>query len=277
MQGQIVKIESSLYTVENHNDRIPCVLRGKFRKQHILPRVGDYVVFDEKQQVIEEILPRKNAFLRPFVANIDIAFIVTSVHIPNLVPTLLDKLLVLMELNQVKPIICVTKMDLLNEKEQNEKKKFFSYYASCGYEVIYNYELKKIKQQLEGNTCVFVGQTGAGKSTLLNHLEPNWHLKTGEVSKSLGRGRHTTRTVELLSLLGGKLLDTPGFSSLELTGSEEELKNAFIEFRKYPCPFKDCTHTKEKECSIKEQVEKGNILKSRYESYLQFRFEVMKK
>ncbi len=277
MQGQIVKIESTIYTVKQNEQVFPCVLRGKFRKQHILPRVGDYVVFDKNQNVIEEILPRKNEFARPFVANIDIAFIVTSVHIPSLTPQLLDKLLVLMHLNQVEPIICITKLDLIDEEKRKEVMTFFQYYKELGYKVVTNLELAEIKKIIKGKTCVFTGQTGAGKSTLINKLEPDLRLKTGEVSKALGRGRHTTRTVELFNFLGGKLLDTPGFSSLELKGCEEDIRSSFKEFSKYPCPFKDCTHTKEKECVVKQKVEEGKILESRYQSYLQLLNEVKKR
>lgn len=277
MQGQIVKIESTIYTVKQNEQVFPCVLRGKFRKQHILPRVGDYVVFDKNQNVIEEILPRKNEFDRPFVANIDIAFIVTSVHIPSLTPQLLDKLLVLMHLNQVEPIICITKLDLIDEEKRKEVMTFFQYYKELGYKVVTNLELAEIKKIIKGKTCVFTGQTGAGKSTLINKLEPDLRLKTGEVSKALGRGRHTTRTVELFNFLGGKLLDTPGFSSLELKGCEEDIRSSFKEFSKYPCPFKDCTHTKEKECVVKQKVEEGKILESRYQSYLQLLNEVKKR
>ena len=277
MKGQIIKIESTLYTVKHHDKKTLCVLRGKFRKQHILPRVGDYVVFDEEKKVIEEILPRKNAFERPFVANIDLAFLVTSVYMPDLVPILLDKLLILMQNHQVTPIICVTKMDLLSKEKKQAMSSFFSYYQKIGYTVVYNDELDKIKKLIRGKTCVFTGQTGAGKSTLLNRLEPKWNLKTGEVSKALGRGKHTTRTVELLSFLGGKLLDTPGFSSLELSLKNEELQDAFPEFQKINCPFKDCTHTHEKECLVKKQVNLKIILESRYQSYLQLKEEVKKK
>lgn len=277
MQGQICKIESTLYTVKNETKSYPCVLRGKFGKQHILPRVGDYVVFDENKKVIDEILPRKNAFDRPFVANIDLAFLVTSVQIPAVNPMLLDKLLVLMALHQVEPVICITKLDLIAEEEKKPIMQFFDYYRKLGYSVVTNQEIDVIRKIVNNKTCVFTGQTGAGKSTLLNRLDASLQLKTGEVSKALGRGKHTTRNVELFNFLGGKLLDTPGFSSLELTGTVEEIKNAFREFSSVSCPFQDCTHTKEKECIVKQKVESGEILKSRYQSYLQLLEEVKKR
>jgi ribosome biogenesis GTPase len=175
-----------------------------------------------------------------------------------------------MEINHVEPIICITKSDLLDESQLKEIKGVLSYYEKIGYKVIYNYELDKIKSLLENKTSVFTGQTGAGKSTLLNKLNPNWNLEVGEVSTALGRGRHTTRVVELFEINHGKVMDTPGFSSLEFNCSKEEIRNAFVEFSMYPCPFKDCSHTNEKECVVKKEVYANNILESRYLNYLNF-------
>ena len=151
------------------------------------------------------------------------------------------------------------------------------YYNNIGYKVITNKDIDKIKELIKDKTVVFIGQTGAGKSTLLNKLNPNWHLKTGEVSLALGRGRHTTRNVELYDFLDGKVLDTPGFSALDLSiYKKENIKYAFKEFSNYNCPFRDCTHTKEKECMIKKAVDDSKILKSRYDSYLKFYEEAIK-
>ncbi len=269
MQGQIVKISSNIHYVEQNNQLYPCVPRGKFRKQHILPRVGDYVVFLPEEKVIEEILPRKNEFMRPLVSNIDQAFIVVSLKEPDFSLSLLDRFLALMELHHVKSIICLTKKDLLEEKEKKEYQKYIHYYQEIGYPIVYNDELDKIKKLISNKTSVFTGQTGVGKSTLLNRLNPEWHLKTDQISYSLGRGKHTTRTVELYHFLDGKLLDTPGFSALSFAEySKEEIRSAFIEFALYPCVFKDCTHTNEKECCVKQAVLENKILRSRYESYL---------
>ena len=146
-----------------------------------------------------------------------------------------------------------------------------AYYQSIGYVVVYNTELEKIKNLLKEKVTVFAGQTGAGKSTLLNRLNPNWNLEVGEVSLALGRGRHTTRVVELFPFLGGKVMDTPGFSALEFpTYTKEQIRDAFIEFHNYTCPFRDCSHTKESECVVKKEVFANNILKSRYLNYLYF-------
>lgn len=270
MKGQIVKIHSDLHYVQADNQVYPCKCRGVFRKEKILPLVGDYVEFDDKKKVIEKILPRKNEFYRPKVSNIDQAFLITSLVSPDFSLNLLDKLLVLMELHSVRPIICITKKDLVSN-DFSKIKEILSYYESIGYQVVYNTDLDIIKKLLKDKTSVFTGQTGAGKSTLLNKLNPNWNLETGEVSIALGRGRHTTRVVTLYELFGGKVMDTPGFSALDFHGySKEEIRDAFVEFKRYPCPFKDCLHTKEKECEVKRAVSSNNIMKSRYQNYLSF-------
>lgn len=271
MQGQIIKIVSDLHYVSCNDEVYPCKCRGIFRKEHITPVVGDYVLFSIEKKLIEEILPRKNEFERPKVSNIDQAFIVTSLVNPNFSLNLLDKMLVLMELHNVEAIICITKEDLVSDLELEKIRKTLEYYKSLGYEVVSNQEIDKIKALIKGKTSVFTGQTGAGKSTLLNKLNPNWNLETGEVSLALGRGRHTTRVVELFSLFDGKVMDTPGFSALDFNKySKEEIRDAFIEFSMYPCPFKDCMHTKEEDCCVKEAVSSNNIMKSRYENYLKF-------
>lgn len=271
MRGQIVKIHSDLHYVQVEKDTYPCKCRGVFRKKKILPLVGDFVEFNKEKLVIEEILPRKNEFLRPKVSNIDQAFLITSLKVPDFSLHLLDKLLVLMELHSVKPIICITKRDLVRDDEFRKIEEVLAYYQKIGYTVIYNNELDKIKQLLKGKTSVFTGQTGAGKSTLLNLLNPNWKLETGEVSSALGRGRHTTRVVTLYELFGGKVMDTPGFSALDFKGyTKEEIRDCFLEFRKFPCPFADCLHTREVECGVKDAVINNNIMKSRYLNYLNF-------
>ena len=271
MKGQIVKINSDLHFVSYNNNIYPCKCRGLFRKEHIIPVVGDYVLFSSDKLLIEDVLPRKNIFNRPKVSNIDQAFLITSLKLPDLSLNLLDKFISLMEINNVRPIICITKSDLVDEDELNTINNVFNYYSGIGYTVIYNYELDKIKELIKDKTSVFTGQTGAGKSTLLNKLNPDWNLDVGEVSVALGRGKHTTRVVELFELYDGYVMDTPGFSSLELSNyTKEQIRDSFIEFKKYPCIYKDCMHTKESECIVKENVKNNNIMKSRYINYLNF-------
>lgn len=268
MKGQITKIISNNYTVSTSDKNYICKPRGKFRKEKKTPLVGDYVLFDEKNNYILEIENRKNSLLRPMVANIDQAFLVTSLKEPDLSLNLMDKLLVVMEINKIKPIICLAKQDKCTKEELKQYKKIMLYYKNIGYDVIYNNELEKIKEYIKGKTSVFTGQTGAGKSTLLNKLNPDLKLKTGEISFALNRGKHTTRHVELLEMFGGKVLDTPGFSSLEFKNmTKDEIRNAFIEFKKFPCIYKDCNHIDEEECRIKQAVKENNIMETRYENY----------
>ena len=272
MTGKIVKQLSNDYTVKTEKGLIVCKPRGKFRKLGITPLVGDNVVIDEENNYILEILKRKNELERPSVSNIDQAVIVTSVKIPNFSSNLLDKLLNIIEFNNIKPIICFTKLDLLNEEELNEIKLIMEYYKKIGYEV-YNNDDDELKNIFKDKITVFAGQSGAGKSSLLNRLDRNLNIEIGEVSIALGRGKHTTRHTELIEVLGGLIADTPGFSAVDFTGmTRSDIRDNFIEFNEYRhlCEYKDCMHMNETKCSIKDNVENNNILKSRYENYLKF-------
>lgn len=268
MIGQITKIVSNQYTVNSNGKTYLCNSRGKFRRDGITPMVGDYVEFDDINNYILNIKTRKNTLIRPMVSNIDQGLIVTSVQIPEFSSILLDKLIVLMEINKVVPIICITKMDLLNDREKEEIYKYVDYYKSIGYKVLFNDDIENIKTIFKNKVTVFTGQTGAGKSRLLNSLNPNLNFEVGEVSLALGRGRHTTRHIELVEMYDGKVLDTPGFSALEFNNiSKGTIRDSFIEFKKYPCKYKDCMHLDEEECIIKKKVEDGTILRSRYLNY----------
>lgn len=271
MEGQIVKILSNLYTVNSNGKIYECHSRGKFRNENITPLVGDFVKFDEENNYILEILPRKNCLERPLVSNVDQGLIVTSLKEPDFSTNLLDKLLVVMEHNKIKPIICLTKNDLLKGKEKKEIKTIINYYKKLGYKVLYNTNTFRIKRLFKNKTTVFTGQSGAGKSTLINKLDKKLNLETGEISHALGRGKHTTRYVQLLELYGGKVVDTPGFSMIEFNNmTKEELRDSFIEFKKFPCPYKDCMHLTEGECRVKQNVKDKKILTSRYENYKKF-------
>lgn len=273
MKGKIIKCLSNDYTVLAGNETYICKSRGKFRKLNITPLVGDNVIFDEQNKYILEILPRKNELVRPPVANIDQAILITSVKEPDFSSNLLDKLITIIEYNNVKPIICFTKTDLLTSEEKKEIETIYNYYKSIGYDVYYNYEIDEIKKIFKDKVSVFTGQTGAGKSTLLNKLDSNLNIKTGEISIALGRGKHTTRHTELINLCNGLVADTPGFSALSLDSlSKADIRDQFNEFNKYRdlCKYKDCMHDKEDHCMIKEKVNDKTILKSRYENYLKF-------
>ena len=194
----------------------------------------DNCIFDENKKYIIEIKERKTELVRPPVANIDQAFIITSAKEPDFSSNLLDKLLCVIEYNNIKPIICFTKLDLLNEDELKDIEDIIKYYKKIGYQVFKNTEIEEIKKQFKNKKTVFTGQSGSGKSTLLNKLDKNLNLKTNEISQALGRGKHTTRHVELLNLYDGLIADTPGFSSLDFIGmTNEDIRDNFIEFNDY--------------------------------------------
>lgn len=280
MEGQIIKIVSNLYYVEINGKIIPCHSRGLFRNKNITPVVGDYCIIDEENKYIMEIKERRNSLIRPLVSNVDQGLIITSLEVPSFSTNLLDKLITIMEIEKVKPIICVTKEDLISDEEKKKYREIFSYYKSLGYEVYYNYELDKIKKIFKDKVTVFTGQTGSGKSSLFNKLSPSLNFAVGEVSTALGRGKHTTRYVELVNLLGGKLVDTPGFSSIDLSiYNKEQIKSSFIEFRDCNCKWNDCMHIKEDSntCEVKKKLEEKEIKESRYEDYVKFINEIGEK
>ncbi len=269
MEGLIIKIISNQCFVKNNKEVIVCSFRGNMRRQTMLPLVGDKVLFDKEKRVVEEILPRRNSIRRPPVANITQAIIVTSLVCPDFSTNLIDKLLIELEFNNIKPYICLTKKDLISNEDYKKVEEDIKYYNKIGYKVFNNYELDDIKNIFKDQVTVLVGQTGAGKSTLLNKLMPELNIKTGEVSEALGRGRHTTRHIEIYDLFDGMLLDTPGFSALDFQNmTKKEVRDSFIEFKEYPCPYRDCLHINESECSIKKAVTEGNIPKFRYDNYL---------
>lgn len=273
MQGQIIKNVSNDYTVLSNEQKYVCKARGKFRKLNLTPLVGDQVIFDKKNNYILEILPRKNSLVRPPVSNIDQVIIITSVKRPDFDTNLLDKMLSIVEFNNIKPIICLTKLDLLESSELEEINGYITYYKKIGYDVVINTELDRIKDLIREKINVFTGQSGAGKSTLLNKLDNSLNLKTDEISLALNRGKHTTRHTELINVCDAWIADTPGFSALEFTSMENsDIRDNFIEFNEYKdkCKYKDCMHNLEDVCEIKNKVNDNTILKSRYENYLKF-------
>ena len=268
-KGKIIRIISNLYSVLVNDTIIEARARGKFRKDEISPMVGDEVIIDIEKKYIIEILPRKNYLTRPNISNIDLVICVTSTKEPDLSLNLLDKQLAFLALHNIPSIICFTKYDLLNDSEKQEINNLKEYYQGIGITVVINSEITKIKEILKGKEVGLLGQSGAGKSSLVNKLG-NYDIKTQKISKALGRGIHTTRHVEIYKVSDFYLIDTPGFSALDLNfTTKDNLKNGFIEFQNYECRFKDCKHYKEIDCGIKEEVGKS-ILPSRYENYINF-------
>lgn len=282
-KGKIIKALSGFYYVLKEEEVIQCRGRGIFRKQNITPLVGDYVEYEaenNKEGYVLSIEERKNELTRPPIANIDQAVLVFSAMEPAFSTTLLDRFLVLIESKDIEPIICITKMDLLNKAD--ELAHYVSDYRNIGYTVIETSSetfngLEALGDYLNGKTSVFAGQSGVGKSSLLNAIRPDLQLKTDEISDSLGRGKHTTRHVELIPAAGGLVADTPGFSSLDFDGIEaEELSSCFPEMadRSNACKFRGCIHVNEPKCAIKKAVEAGEIPSYRYDHYLQFMEEI---
>lgn len=285
-QGQIRKALSGYYYVEQDGELIQCRGRGVFRNRGESPLVGDIVDFTKEGDsdgYVMKIHPRKNELVRPPIANVDQAILVFSVKEPAFNTVLLDRFLVVLESFHIEPIICLTKMDLLTDEELVAIQPYIEDYEHIGYEVITTYKddtslLERIQPMLEGKMTVLAGQSGVGKSTLLNTLIPALNLKTGIISQSLGRGKHTTRHVELIEVCGGLLADTPGFSSFDFdTIEKEELTACFPEFLRISegCKFRGCLHMKEPKCAVKSALETGEIKNYRYEHYEQFLQEII--
>ncbi|WP_099224293.1 ribosome small subunit-dependent GTPase A [Listeria costaricensis] len=283
MEGQIIKALSGFYYCYHEGKVYQCRARGNFRKRKLTPLVGDDVVFQAENETdgyIMEILPRENALVRPPVANIDIAILVFSAVEPAFSTNLADRFLVAIEHEDIRPVICISKMDLADEAETENILQLVDIYRAIGYEVFLTsreVDKESLIERIEGKTAVIAGQSGVGKSTLLNQLNPNLSLETGAISDALGRGRHTTRHVELLPIGAGFIADTPGFSSIEWTTIEAaELQFSFpeIEDRRSGCKFRGCLHENEPSCAVKVAVQEGEIASFRYEHYLQILTEI---
>ena len=276
MEGRIVKALSGFYYVDTGEAVIACRARGKFRHQGVSPLVGDLVTVTPTQAgqgMVDEISPRRNQFSRPAVANIDQLVIVASGAVPVTDPFLIDRMITIAEAKECQVIVCFNKSDLDRAEE------LYQVYRQAGIEVLHvsaeNGEgLERLRDLIAGKVSAFTGNSGVGKSSILNALYPGFGLQVAEVSEKLGRGRHTTRHVELFAADGGFVIDTPGFSSFDVEQMEhirpEDLGETFREFRPYlgQCQFVGCTHTKEKGCAVLAALRDGKIAPSRHASYV---------
>ncbi|MCL2572875.1 MAG: ribosome small subunit-dependent GTPase A [Defluviitaleaceae bacterium] len=267
--GLITKGVGGEYTVVCDDGVYVCTARGVFRNRQITPFVGDHVTIDTNKNSIETIKPRINLLKRPPVANIDQVIVTMAAAQPEFHPGLLDRFLVIAAYENINAIICINKYDL--HKGQD----FTIPYVQAGYPVVkvsaeLSQGLMELKSLMENKLNVFAGPSGVGKSSLINALIPGAKMETGDISSRLQRGKHTTRHAEILTLGAGFCVDTPGFSSLEIENIPiEEISSCFIEFSQFlgQCKFTNCLHYSEKDCAIKDQINK-TIHQSRYDSYL---------
>mgnify|MGYP005755619759 FL=1 len=273
MTPYITKGVGGFYYVRTETGMVECRARGIFRKRGLTPVAGDNVALSADNAAIEEILPRKNVFIRPPVANLDVLFIVASTTQPTPSTRILDELTAAAVYKDVQPVLVITKADLAAADQ------LMACYAHSGIPVVQlQYDtgegLDLLRGYIVGHLCAFCGNSGVGKSTLLNALDPSLQRQTGAISQKLGRGRHTTREVEIFESCGGRIADTPGFASLEAQKlariPKEELQHAFPEFAPYfgQCRFTGCSHRSETGCAVRAALQAGEISPSRYESYL---------
>lgn len=289
MQGKIIKGIAGFYYVEVAESGVyECKAKGVFRKDKVKPLVGDDVeleVLDEQEKTgnITAILPRRNALIRPAVANVDQAMVIFAMKNPRPNFSLLDRFLLMMERQGVKTIICLNKQDLADPEEAEEIRRV---YRECGYQVVLT-SLKEeagmadVEELLRGKTTVVAGPSGVGKSSLTNRMQGEVLMETGEISRKLKRGKHTTRHSQLIPL--GKdtfLCDTPGFTSLYVEEMDkEELRFYFPEFTHYEgkCRFQGCVHIHEPGCAVKDALEEGKLSRRRYDNYVEFYEELKEK
>lgn len=277
-EGVIVKGIAGFYYVEDNNGNIfECKARGKFKRDKLSPIVGDKVyidLLDDVHGVINEIKPRKNQLIRPTVANIDQAILVFAIKKPDINYVQLDKLLIFIEHHGIDAIICINKCDL---DVENQIDKIKHIYEGIGYDLIKTNGktgegMEELKDKIKDKISVFAGPSGVGKSTIFNRFQSKVVMETGEISKKIERGKHTTRHAELIEIVKGSyIVDTPGFSSLDLSFiKEQELQYSFREFAEYlgECKYSSCLHWKENGCKVKEMVDKGEITQERYNTYI---------
>ncbi|MBQ7371291.1 MAG: ribosome small subunit-dependent GTPase A [Blautia sp.] len=289
MQGKIIKGVGGFYYVHCPDGVIyECRAKGIFRKDHQKPLVGDDVeitVLDpvDQEGSVTKLLPRKNSLIRPAVANVDQAFVIFAAESPKPNFLLLDRFLIMMERENIPAVICFNKIDLVPEKERQQ---LADIYQDCGYPVLFSsveqqIGTEEIRSTLLGKTTVVAGPSGVGKSSLTNLMQEEVQMETGEISKKLKRGRHTTRHSQIIPVAEQTyLVDTPGFTSLYLSEMEEqELKDCFHEFTPYEgqCRFLGCRHIHEPDCRVREALESGKISRQRYEDYVALHEELKEK
>lgn len=282
MEGKIIKGIGGFYYVKTNEEIIECKARGKFRHKDMKPMVGDNVDINVSngKGVIEDIYDRSSELIRPTVANVTQAFVVFAIKNPDINFDLLNRFLILCEYNNIKAIVCLNKVDLASDEEKEDIKKKIN---DIGYDLLFinakkGLGIELLKERLKDNETVLCGPSGAGKSTLINTLINRTHMETGVVSEKIGRGKHTTRHSELIEIENGYLVDSPGFSNIDISFMDkEELRYCFPEFEEYnhSCKFRGCLHNKEPECAVKNALHDNKINETRYNFYIRILEELL--
>ncbi len=270
--GIVVRALAGFFYVQIGDQILECKASKKLKGKHQKIIVGDYVKVDTKAKYIVAMYPRENELVRPLISNVFNAFLVFSVTEPKMNFGLLDRMIALMEINNLQTTIILTKCDLLTTQELELLQTQLSYYEQIGYRLVYSdidCNAQEISDMLSADKYVITGQTGVGKSTLVNKLIPDLNLQTQEISQVLGRGKHTTREVTFYKYKDSYLIDTPGFSSLELNFEPEIIRDSFIDFRQLAdgCKFNGCYHLHEPKCAVKSALNDGLIIETRYQNY----------
>ncbi len=271
MKGLVTKAIASFFYVQVDDVEYECRASTKLKRNKQKIITGDYVEFDENECYINSIYPRERELIRPKIANVHNVMLIFSATEPKMNFGLLDRMILVMEKNRLETTIVITKMDLLSKEQIKQIKEQMQYYQSIGYKVFYSQlkgDLKSLEAEIAKDKYVFTGQTGVGKSTLINQLIPSLNLETQEISKALGRGKHTTRELTFYRLNNSYIIDTPGFSALDINLTKEDIRDNYVDFVDLAdqCRFNGCYHINEPNCNVKENIT-SNMMQNRYDNY----------
>lgn len=277
--GLVVKAIASFFYIEKNDEIFECRASTKLKRNKQKIITGDYVLFDVEERYIHEIKERENQLIRPKIANVFNDMLIFSATEPRMNFGLLDRMLLIMEKNRLETTIVITKMDLLTEAENTLIRQKMKYYQEIGYEVFFSNidgDISEIKTAIMNDKYVFTGQTGVGKSTLINKLLPELNLETQEISKALGRGKHTTREVTFYHFNNSYIIDTPGFSALDIGLTKEDVRDNYVDFVELApgCKFSTCYHLKEPNCAVKEAIGDSEQMQLRYDNYVKLMNEL---
>ncbi len=277
--GLVVKAIASFFYIEKNDEIYECRASTKLKRNKQKIITGDYVLFDQEECYIHEIKERENQLIRPKIANVFNDMLIFSATEPKMNFGLLDRMLLIMEKNRLDTTIVITKMDLLTPDEEIQIRTQMKYYQEIGYRVFFsdlNGDVSEIKETIQNDKYVFTGQTGVGKSTLINKLLPGLNLETQAISKALGRGKHTTREVTFYHLNNSYIIDTPGFSALDIDLTKEDVRDNYVDFVELApgCKFSTCYHLKEPKCAVKEALVDNEQMQLRYDNYVKLMEEL---